>query len=226
MGERMTRLGPYALDSIVTGDARELATALPDGCATLAFADPPYWVGFKYSNGVTDADMEYIDPAWLATELQRVGKVAMITPSIGHMYSYPAPRWVVAWHKPAAMGRNIAGGANNWEPILVYGKSPINVDVIQATITPDASSKFHACPKPLKLMAQIIEHYTNPGDVVIDFVCGSATTLVAAKMAGRHYLGFEIDAKIAELSRQRLHNTQPPLFVPEPEQAQLAGVFA
>ena len=104
----MTRLGPYDLDTIVTGDARELAAALPDGCATLAFADPPYWVGFKYSNGVTDADMEYIDPAWLAAELQRVGRVAMITPSIGHMYSYPAPRWVIAWSKPAAMGRNCA----------------------------------------------------------------------------------------------------------------------
>ena len=104
------KLGPYDLDSIVTGDARELAAALPDGCAALAFADPPYWVGFKYSNGVTDADMEYIDPAWLAAELQRVGKVAMITPSIGHMYRYPAPRWVVAWYKPAAMGRNGAGG--------------------------------------------------------------------------------------------------------------------
>ncbi len=222
----MTRLGPYALDSIVTGDARELATALPDGCATLAFADPPYWVGFKYSNGVTDADMEYIDPAWLATELQRVGKVAVITPSIGHMYRYPAPRWVVAWHKPAAMGRNCAGGANAWEPILIYGKGKINTDVLTAPAGAQIDAAFHKCPKPLRLMAQIVEYYTNPGDVVIDFVCGSATTLVAAKMAGRHYLGFEIDAKIAELSRQRLANTQTPLFVPEPEQAIMFEVAA
>ena len=219
----MSRLGPYELDSIVTGDARELAAALPDGCAALAFADPPYWVGFQYSNGVTDEQMEYIDPVWLATELQRVGKVAMITPSIGHMYRYPPPRWVVAWSKPAAMGRNITGGVNAWEPILVYGRGKINIDVLTVPVIGQPDASFHKCPKPLKLMRQIVEYYTQPGDVVIDFVCGSATTLVAANMAGRHYLGFEIDAKIAALSRQRLATSQPPLFVPAPEQAAMFG---
>ena len=219
----MSKLGPYELDSIVTGDARELAQALPDGCAALAFADPPYWVGFKYSNGVTDAQMEYIDPAWLAAELQRVGKIAMITPSIGHMYRYPPPRWVVAWHKPAAMGRNIAGGVNAWEPVLVYGKGKINTDVLTIPIVGQPDAAFHACPKPLRLMRQIVEYYTQPGDVVIDFVCGSATTLVAAKMAGRHYLAFEIDPATAERARERVHNTQPPLFIPAPEQAAMFG---
>ena len=219
----MSKLGPYELDSIVTGDARELAQALPDGCAALAFADPPYWVGFKYSNGVTDAQMEYIDPAWLAAELQRVGKIAMITPSIGHMYRYPPPRWVVAWHKPAAMGRNIAGGVNAWEPVLVYGKGKINTDVLTIPIVGQPDAAFHACPKPLRLMRQIVEYYTQPGDVVIDFVCGSATTLVAAKMAGRHYLAFEIDPATAERARERVHNTQPPLFIPALEQAAMFG---
>ena len=214
-------IGAYTLDTIVTGDCRELAEALPDGCAALAFADPPYWVNFKYSNGVTDSQMEYIDPAWLATELQRVGNVAMITPSIGHMYKYPAPKWVVAWHKPAAMGRNITGGANAWEPVLLYGNGKVNTDVITVTTGAQPDASFHACPKPLKLMQKIIEYYTKPGDLVIDFVCGAATTLVAAKMAGRHWLGFEIDADIAELARQRVAQAQPPLFVELPEQTPL-----
>jgi DNA modification methylase len=221
-----TTIGPYDLDTIVTGDVRELAKALPDQCATLAFADPPYWIGFKYSNGVTDTQMEYIDPAWLATELQRVGKVAMITPGVMQMYWYPAPRWVVAWSKPAAMGLNITGGICAWEPILFYGKGKVNTDVLTVPVTKQKEAAFHTCPKPLKLMQQIIEYYTRPGDVVIDFVCGSATTLVAAKMAGRHYLGFEIDAKIAELSRRRLDNTQTPLFVLPVEQASMFAVTA
>jgi DNA modification methylase len=212
-------LGPYDLDAIHTGDCRELAQAIPDGAAMLAFADPPYWVGFKY-NGKTDAEMDYIEPAWLAAELQRIGKVAMITPSIGHMYKYPEPRWVVAWHKPAAMGRNVAGGVNAWEPILVYGKGRIDIDVLTAQVGGQSDAKFHACPKPIKLMEQIINYFTKPGDIVVDLMCGSATTLVAAKKLGRHYLGFELDSEMAEHSRRRLVNTQTPLLCIEDAAAQ------
>jgi predicted methyltransferase len=38
----MTTLGPYALNSIITGDARELAGAIPDNSVDLIFTDPPY----------------------------------------------------------------------------------------------------------------------------------------------------------------------------------------
>lgn len=207
----MSELGPYALNSIYAGDCRELVQSIPDGAVTLAFADPPYWVGFKY-NGTTDRQMDYIEPLWLATELERIGNVAMITPSIGHMYKYPEPRWVIAWHKPAAMGRNVAGGVNAWEPILLYGKGRIDIDVLTAQVSAQSDAAFHKCPKPLKLMTQIVNYFTKPNDIVIDIMCGSATTLVAAKRLGRRFLGFEIDPEMAELSRRRLENTQPPLL--------------
>ena len=42
------KLGPYELDTIVTGDARELAAALPDESVDLVLTDPPFGIGFKY----------------------------------------------------------------------------------------------------------------------------------------------------------------------------------
>ena len=39
----MTQLGPFDLDSIVTGDARALAAELPDACVDLILCDPVYW---------------------------------------------------------------------------------------------------------------------------------------------------------------------------------------
>lgn len=39
-----THLGPYLLNSIVTGDARELAKKLPDGSIDLIVMDPPYFL--------------------------------------------------------------------------------------------------------------------------------------------------------------------------------------
>ena len=215
----MTHLGPYPLDSIITGDARELAKAIPDQSAALAFADPPYWVGFKY-NGKTDADMDYIDPTALVAEMLRVAPVAMVTPGIANIHRYPAPYWVIGWLKLNAQGRNASGGANAWEPVLVYGKCRIENDTINAPIIGNrqADAAFHTCPKPLRLMLHIVEKYSKPGDVVVDWFMGSATTAVAAKILHRHWLGFEIDATTAERARQRVLTTQAPLVFPEPEQ--------
>jgi DNA modification methylase len=56
---------------------------------------------------------------------------------------------------------------------------------------------------------------------------GSGTTAVAAYLTGRNWIGFEIDPAVAEQARYRVANTQPPLFMPQPEQAGLwagAGV--
>ena len=40
-------------------------------------------------------------------------------------------------------------------------------------------------------------------------------------MLGRRYLAFEIDPDTAEMARERVRMTQPPLFVPEPQQLEL-----
>jgi site-specific DNA-methyltransferase (adenine-specific) len=55
--------------------------------------------------------------------------------------------------------------------------------------------KIHPTQKPVAILKQLIEIFTDPGDVVIDPVAGSGTTLRAAYELGRHSYGFEIDRK-------------------------------
>ena len=52
--------------------------------------------------------------------------------------------------------------------------------------------KIHPTQKPVILLKRLIELFTDPGDVVIDPVAGSGTTLRAAKELGRSSYGFEI----------------------------------
>ena len=52
--------------------------------------------------------------------------------------------------------------------------------------------KIHPTQKPVKLLERIIKIFTDPGDVVIDPVAGSGTTLLAALNCGRNSYGFEI----------------------------------
>jgi site-specific DNA-methyltransferase (adenine-specific) len=54
------------------------------------------------------------------------------------------------------------------------------------------SEKIHPTQKPVELLKTLIEIFTDPGDVVIDPVAGSGSTLIAAERAGRKGYGFEI----------------------------------
>lgn len=54
------------------------------------------------------------------------------------------------------------------------------------------SEKIHPTQKPIGLLKSLIETFTDPGDVVIDPVAGSGSTLVAAIEYDRKAYGFEI----------------------------------
>lgn len=52
--------------------------------------------------------------------------------------------------------------------------------------------KIHPTQKPVELLERLIELFTDEGDLVIDPVCGSGSTIVAAKNKNRKAVGFEI----------------------------------
>lgn len=68
--------------------------------------------------------------------------------------------------------------------------------------------KIHPTQKPVKLMKKLIEIFTDVGDVVIDPVAGSASTLVAGIELKRKVFGFEIDKKFFDASKKRIKKIQ------------------
>lgn len=52
--------------------------------------------------------------------------------------------------------------------------------------------KLHPTQKPVALMKELIKTFTDPGDVVIDPVAGSGSTLRACMELGRNAYGFEV----------------------------------
>ena len=55
--------------------------------------------------------------------------------------------------------------------------------------------KIHPTQKPVNVIKRLIEIFTDEGDVVIDPVAGSGTTLRASYELNRHSFGFEVDKK-------------------------------
>jgi DNA modification methylase len=62
----------------------------------------------------------------------------------------------------------------------------------------------HDCEKPVTVIRPLIEASTNPGDIVLDCFAGSGTTLVLAKLLGRHYVGIEREVRWVEVANTRL----------------------
>lgn len=58
--------------------------------------------------------------------------------------------------------------------------------------------------KPLLLLERLVRAFTDPGDWVGDFFCGSGTTLVAADKLGRRWVGCDQDAQAVQIARRRL----------------------
>jgi hypothetical protein len=69
--------------------------------------------------------------------------------------------------------------------------------------------QIHPTQKPVELMRYLVRTYTNPGDVVLDMCCGSGTTLVAAKIEGRQFIGCDSEEKYVTIARKRLESELP-----------------
>ncbi len=62
----------------------------------------------------------------------------------------------------------------------------------------------HPCQLPERLLERVICCSTQSGDVVLDPMCGTGTTLRVAQRLGRRFVGIEAQAKFVELIESRL----------------------
>ena len=67
-----------------------------------------------------------------------------------------------------------------------------------------AETTGYPTQKPLKLLDRIVRASSLPGSLVLDPMCGSGTTLVAAHAAGRHFVGNDIGELAVKTSMKRL----------------------
>jgi len=70
---------------------------------------------------------------------------------------------------------------------------------------------LHPTQKPVDLMKDLVQTYTNEGDLVLDFTCGSGSTGVACKETNRNFIGIELNPEYCEVARKRIKDCQTKL---------------
>jgi len=90
---------------------------------------------------------------------------------------------------------------NIWE--YVVGKNVV-----------DQEAKNHPAPFPYALAKDHILSWSNKGEIVLDPMCGSGTSLVAAKDLGRKFIGIDISEEYCKMAKERLakHVVEKSLF--------------
>jgi site-specific DNA-methyltransferase (adenine-specific) len=65
---------------------------------------------------------------------------------------------------------------------------------------------LHPTQKPLALMEYLIKTYTNDngGALILDFTCGSGTTLVACEKLNRRWVGIELEERYCGIAKKRI----------------------
>jgi len=96
-------------------------------------------------------------------------------------------------------GRIVVGEAKKGVPLSDVWNIPF--------LNPKAKERTgYPTQKPILLLERIIELVTDEGDIVLDPFCGSGTTLVAAKLLNRSYIGIDVNKDAIELTQSRLDN--------------------
>lgn len=74
-------------------------------------------------------------------------------------------------------------------------------------LNPSAAERVgYPTQKPISLLERIIDIVTDEGDVVLDPFMGSGTTLVAAKLKNRQYIGIDKSVDAIDLAKKRLES--------------------
>lgn len=67
-------------------------------------------------------------------------------------------------------------------------------------------NNIHPTQKPLELIRYLVRTYSKKGDIVLDNCMGSGTTIIAAIMEERHFIGFELNTKYFEDACKRIES--------------------
>jgi site-specific DNA-methyltransferase (adenine-specific) len=206
------------LNKIYEADCIGFMKEMEDKSVDLVFADPPYNAKDigpkhrKYSAGqmqLPKKKYEKFTRDWIRESI-RIGKCVAVTPGIANVYIYPESKWIICWHKPAAVSFNRMGGFNAWEPILIYGdmpkgnKVPQDYWLVNTLNFSKGPEKDHPCPKPLKLIRKIVLAFSHEGDTIFDPFMGSGTTAVAGIKENRNFIGTEKNPEYIKICHRRI----------------------
>ena len=227
------RWGESMIDPVIIGDATlycgDCLEIMPTlGKVDAVVTDPPY--GIALQNHARARERSDRDWTMVGDESQNIGETVLASihaagwPCVA--FASPNMPWSGKWRQRLVWekGDHVSGGGDpflcwklSWEMIQVARTRRLNGPREGAVLRFPACQtdyELHPSPKPVSLMAYLIQKITLIGDLVFDPFMGSGTTGVACANLGRKFIGIEIEPKYFDIACERIRVAymQPRLF--------------
>ena len=205
-------------NAVLHGDCVSIMQSLPANSIDFILTDPPYLVRYQDREGRSiqnDSNSDWLMPAF--SEAYRVLKQDHLMVSF---YGWTqVDKFFHAWR---STGFRIVGHLvfrkqytsksrflryqHEQAYLLAKGNPALPENPVGDIIDmPYSGNKLHPTQKPVAALKPLIEAFTKKEDLVLDPFCGSGSTLLAAKVLTRRYLGIELDAQYHAAAGKRLH---------------------
>jgi DNA modification methylase len=208
--------GPQ-VNTVVQGNCIQVLRQFCSRSVDFALTDPPYLAHYCSRDGRRVANDD--DAAWLKPAFKEIFRVLRRDSFCVSFYGWhQADKFITAWREA---GFRLAGHLTftkhypSTERFLKYhhenayllakGNPPQPTQRIPDVLEWKYSgNKLHPTQKPLCVLTPLIQSFSRPGDLVLDPFCGSGSTLLAAKLQGRSFIGIELDSAYYNIALDRL----------------------
>jgi DNA modification methylase len=204
------------VNDVLQGDCVEVLAQLPSASVDMVLTDPPYLAKYLSRDGrrvANDDREEWLQPAF--AQIFRVLKPNAFCISFygWHQVDKFMQAWRLAGFRPAGhlvftksypSNRRFLSYRHEQAYLLAKGNPALPAQPV-SDVQPwqYSGNKLHPTQKPVSALMPLIAAFSKPGDVVLDPFCGSGSTLVAAALSSRQYIGIELSPEHCETARRR-----------------------
>lgn len=220
------------LNKVILGDCVEVMVEWPDNSIDCIIVDPPYASSLgkrfrpmrsKRLKWFSHDRMSTTGYVWFLRLMLNVLRPKLKPGASGYMFidwkQYPTISGVIestgyklndllVWDKlhfgtgyPYRSQHELISFFSKDKPIKMNRHDVPNILKIKPV---PSSKRVHPVQKPVKLLEKIIEVSTDKGDVVLDPMCGSGSTLVASKRLFRNFIGIDVNPEYVEVALSRV----------------------
>jgi ParB-like chromosome segregation protein Spo0J len=192
------------------GDFRLALNDVADESVDLVLTDPPYG---------DDALPLWSDLAELSARVLKPGRVLValtgqrrLAEVIGRLTDHVSWVWLGMIPRSGAASPTSARGLridSRFIPVVVlsagrYEPRGYFLDVVKPETKVKGLKAEHPWEQPVGPFLELVEAFSKPGELVLDPLCGTGTTGVAALRLGRQFLGVDKDKAAVSLAIERL----------------------
>jgi DNA modification methylase len=210
-------------NSVIQGDCVQVLSQLPSASVDMVLTDPPYIARYVSRDGqriANDDRADWLQPAF--AQIFRVLKRDSFCISFygWHQVDKFMQAWRLAGFRPVGhlvfqksySSKNLFLSYRHEQAYLLAKGNPAlpETPISDVQQWKYSGNKLHPTQKPVSNLIPLIEAFSKPGNIILDPFCGSGSTLVAAGLSERRFVGIELSSDYCETARRRTEQVRRP----------------